>query len=199
MFHLSERLSSRAAGPRGARTYLKRAGLFGAGLVLLWIAIQLTPTGRDEADVYSDDAGTVAASPPAPKRTVPGIVTPGNMVAGLLLAGGIGFAIYLRRRSKSKPGSVPITTLGEVPVGQNQSLRLVECGEEILLLGITSGQINLIRSYPPDRFQTLREKRAAAIEEAGPAENGTHGSHFSEVLRQYAGRYADPQQNGTPW
>lgn len=196
MFRLSERLSSAGAPRSGSKRYLRRAALFAAGLGLLWVALQLVPSEppTPEPSVYSDESGTVAhRQPEAGGRTLR-LLTGGNVAAMLLLAGGVAVAVYLRRRSKDEEPSVPITTLGQAAVGQNQSLRLVECGGEVLLLGVTSGQINLLRTYDDGRFDELRS--ALADEESAPAP-ALKESHFSDVLRQYAGRSTTSQQNGT--
>lgn len=182
MFQLFERLSTPGGARRPARQYLKRAALFGAGLLLLWVALQLLPgqTSPEDMLVYSDDAGTVAAqAETATASQAPSLFTFGNLLAVLLLGGGVVTAIYLRRRATEDVHPNAITTMGECPIGQGQSLRLVECGGEILLLGVASGQINLLRTYDKDRFDT------AVLD---GATNGVPvNPHFADVLRRYAG------------
>ena len=196
MFRFTERLSSGKSGPQESRRYLKRAGLFAAGLALLWVALQLVPSSEapEGPQVYADDSGAVASNRPVtPRRSGSGMFGLGNVAALLLLGGGGAFAFYLHKRAKSGPASTSaIESIGELVIGQNQQLRLVKCGEEVLLLGVTSGQINLLRTYEGDAFTSFEE--VGAVEEARryPAAPAFQSSAFADVLRQYAGRYATP-------
>ena len=161
MFRFTERLSS----PRGAdsKRYLRRAALFAAGLVLLWTAIQLIPTAPSEPPVYSDDSGSVASSEQVrtPYRG-PRLFTFGNLAALLLLGGGGAFAVYMHRRSAQGGGGTShIETIGELPMGQGQQLRLVRCGGEVLLIGATSHEITLLRDFDPDLFDQPAPARLA--------------------------------------
>ncbi|MEX1054614.1 MAG: flagellar biosynthetic protein FliO [Rhodothermales bacterium] len=195
MFRFSERVSS--GKPGESRRYLRRAGLFAGGLLLLWVALQLVPSPEAPADtaVYADDTGAVASNLPLKNAASrPGLISWGNIAALLVLGGGGGIAYYLHRRSKGGPKSPsPIHSLGELAIGQNQQLRLVKCGEEILLLGVTTGQINLLRSYQAEDFaESESEYEVQHI----PVEPSFKNSPFANVLRQYAGRYVSPTRNG---
>lgn len=152
MFRFTERLSS--PGGTDSKRYLKRAALFAAGLVLLWTAIQLIPTTPAEPPVYSDDSGSVASSEQVrPAHRGPRLFTFGNLAALLLLGGGGAFAVYMHRRSsQGGRGTSHIETIGELPMGQGQQLRLVRCGGEVLLIGATSHEITLLRDFDPDLF-----------------------------------------------
>ncbi len=190
MFLLSERLSISGSSRTDARRYLKRALLFGAGLLLLWASLQLLPSQTRVPPVYSDDAGTVAGqADPEPKSGIPDVFSPGNLLAIVLLGGGVALAVHLRRRSKSDNGSTPITPLGDYTIGPNQSLRLIECGNEVLLIGVAAGQITLLRSYPTDRFERPLSDDAAGL--------SSDRSHFSDVLHRYAGDRARIESPGT--
>lgn len=192
MFHLSERLSTSGTSRTEARRYLKRAFLFGAGLLLLWVSLQLLPsrTLPNGPPVYSDDAGTVASrGQQETSSEAPGVFTPGNLLAVLLLCGGVGLAVHLRRRAKSASEPMPITPLGWYSIGPHQSLRLVECGDEVLLLGVTSGQVNLLRSYPSGHFDEMPMKDET---KRPPSE-----SHFADVLHRYVGDRGRIQLPGT--
>ena len=175
---------------------MKRAGLFAAGLALLWVALQLVPSSKvpDGPQVYTDDSGAVASNRPVtPRRSGPNMSGWGNFAALLLLGGGGAFAVYLHKRSKNaRPSSSAIESIGELAIGQNQQLRLIKCGEEVLLLGVTSGQINLLRTYEGDAFASFEETEAAEDVRRYPAAPAFQNTAFADVLRQYAGRYATP-------
>lgn len=266
MFRISERLSS--SGGTNSRRYVKRAVLFAAGLVLLWTALQLFPNAPAEPPVYSDDAGSVAsADRPRSTNQGPRLFTLGNLAAFFLLAGGGAFAYYLHRRSAQPGGATQfIESMGELSIGQGQQLRLVRCGDDVILIGATAHEITLLREFDPAVFDTAadgrhangiahaaetrrpaeldpssRKHRSAEIERSGsdrrPApiahegalvHEGDHSlgtadprhaayhasaqastpprhtsspapgaaSHFADVLRQYAGRYANSSTNG---
>lgn len=200
MFRLFERLSG--AAPVGARPrrYLNRALLFAGGLVLLWLSLQLLParTPPDTHAVYSDASGTVASrtdAGPAPRRS-PRLVTPGSFFAFLILAGGGGFAYYLRRhRSRETPATAFIEPLAEYALAPSQQLRLVRCAGEVLLLGVTAGQITLLKTYPAGAFEVTETDNApatAGVVPPVPASDFAH-SHFADVLRHYAHRYTHAQ------
>lgn len=183
MFHLAERLSTRSSGERRSpRKYLQRAGLFAAGLFLLWVALRLVPsvTNVPEPPVYSDDAGTVAASP---ESGAPPLISPGNIAALLLLAGGVAVAVYLRRRKADEAVHDAITTLGRTEIGQQQQLLLVRCVDEVLLLGVTASQISLLRTYDPASFDERATPTLADAENQMDAQQ----VQFAEVLRQSLG------------
>lgn len=190
MFQLLERLSLSGTPPIEARRYLKRAFLFGAGLLLLWVALQLvpSPSSPPETAVYSDDAGTVAArAEQRPSPRTPRLFTPGTLAALLLLGGGVAVAVHLRRTSTGE-GPNAITPLGEYALGPNQSLRLIECAGEVLLIGVTGGQVNLLRSYAADQFD-LRLPDEAVMR---PTD-----SHFADLLHRFAGQSGRNEQAGT--
>lgn len=191
MFHLSERLSPSGTSRIEARRYLKRAFLFGAGLLLLWVSLQLLPsrTAPEQPPVYSDEAGTVASgTQKTPPSGTLNLFAPGNLVAILLLGGGVALAVHLRRRSRTGDAPTAITPLGEYGIGPNQSLRLVECANEVLLIGVTSGQVTLLRSYTADQFDVDCPEEGA---------KPSMGTHFADVLHRYAGQREPVETNGT--
>lgn len=188
MFHstTSPRPPTRASG---GNPFLKRAGFFAGALVLLWLAFQMLPAVRPGSDPLYTDTGTVAAKPkvmPAPQHSMH-LVRPGYVVALLLLAGGGAFAIYLRRRNGiARPKSSPIQMLGTTQIAPGQQLRLVSCGDEVLLLGVTSSQINLLKSFPADAFKrdprTADGKESNECVQMSTAEN--IGNSFASLLQQ---------------
>ena len=106
----------------------------------------------------------------------------------MLLLGGGGLAWYLRRqRGSDGSPAVPIETLGRLNLAPNQQLRLVRCGGEVLLLGVTAGQITMLKSYDEEAF---RAAAAASNETEGP-EPARHAqlgeATFARLLRQQLG------------
>lgn len=153
--------------------------LFGAGLLLLWVLVQFSPRSAPESSVRSDEAGTVASSPNVPKgeaAAAPSFFSWGNAAALLLLTAGGAFALRLRRQNPGRRSEdALLSTVGELPLSQNQQLRLVACGDDVLLLGITSERITLLKRYPhtdfPDK-DALPDADASALP-------------FANVLRQH--------------
>lgn len=204
MFRIPERLSRPAARP-SSRQLVNRALLFTAGLVLLWIALQLAPrSGPPPSATVETEIGAVAANPERPglrpERT--SWLSAGNLAALLLLVGGVAVALHLRRRAES--GAARATAFFE-PVGSyglapGQELRLVRCGDEVLLLGATNGGITLLKAYPPDAFPELTEETRGAAARGGVQALAPErpGAPFADLLRQYAGRYMNIDQLRQP-
>ncbi|MFN3596104.1 MAG: flagellar biosynthetic protein FliO [Rubricoccaceae bacterium] len=113
------------------------------------------------------DGGRLAHVPTRPARS---LLRPGNVLAVLLLAGGVAWAVYLRRRPDG-PGAEDrppaLTSLAELPLGPGQMLRLVRVGEETLLLGLAQGSVTLLRRYAPGE-SPLPEVPVAAPVPAAP-------------------------------
>ena len=170
-----------AAPERDPRTFLKRAVIFGVGLLLLFAAVSLMP--EPSAEITTDNAGAVAQSPPTSN------FRPGYLLAFLLLAGGAAYAVVLRRKTQVSPTEGPLVTLADIPLTQDQRLRLVRCRDEVLLLGITSGGISVLRSYPAAEFESDGEATLPAVPGA------TVSPAFSDLLRQAAGRYRGTNEN----
>lgn len=182
MFQLLNRLQSPPPPRQAPQHYLKRALFFSGALVLLWVAVQLMPSSEPDvpATFYSEDSGTVAAKA-EPAREERSAFSPGHAAALLLLAGGACFAVYLRR----KPGvagtpDALMHTLGQMQLSPTQELQLVSCGDEVLLLGVGSGQITLLKSFPRDAFP---EDAPATAASRAPALSPS----FARVLQQYTG------------
>ncbi|GIV59795.1 MAG: hypothetical protein KatS3mg043_0884 [Rhodothermaceae bacterium] len=183
-----------------SRRSLIRAALFLAALALLWLAMQLMPAGPPDATrppVYSDASGTVAASPergPASRREV-SVLRPGYVLVLLLLGGGLGLAYYLRRRSPGGAGSaIPLRPLGQLQLAPQQQLRLVACGDDVLLLGVTTGQITLLKTYPRETLEPPGETTPTETPGIAPGEPPP-GRPFAELLETLAQR---PLSSPTP-
>jgi flagellar protein FliO/FliZ len=117
---------------------LHRATLFAAGLLLLWALVPSRPAAPP-----SEPAVAVARGvSPSPFR-------PGYLLALALLGGGAVLAVRLRRQAgASGPGA--LEAVGHLGLGPNGQLRLVRCGDEVLLLGVTPQQVTLLRRYDAD-------------------------------------------------
>ncbi len=205
MFRLNHRAAPTAT-PGRSRHLLRCALLFGGGLVLLWLALQLAPTRRGaEAPMsLSERADPADGLAVRPRPAAPRLFSTGNIVAFVLLAGGIGLVFFLRRRSSE--GGSPVAVLqsvGQMTLAPNQQLRLVRCGDEVLLLGVTTGQITLLKHYDFIEFAEANAKKsngavvAQAAASLSPSSASAEAS-FGTLLRQRAGRFLNVQQTQAP-
>lgn len=168
------RLPSLTAQTRRPLRPWHRAALFGAGLLVLWLALQLAPAAPTPApEVRSADAAErlparseAALAAPAPTSRTVGtrpersLLRPGNVIALLLLAGGGAWAFHLRRRpaeGEAADAEPVLRSLDALTLAPGQSVRLVAVGDEVLLLGLAQGGVSLLRRYdaadapvPPD-------------------------------------------------
>jgi len=203
MFRLNHRAAPTAT-PGRSRHLLRRALLFGGGLVLLWLALQLAPTPppAEAPTTLFERADPADGLVVRPLSATPGLFSVGNIVAFVLLAGGIGLAFFLRRRS-SEGGSpaAALQSMGQMTLAPNQQLRLVRCGDEVLLLGVTTGQITLLKSYGFMEFAEANAKKsngAVVAEAAASPSSASAEASFGTLLRQQAGRFLNAQQTQAP-
>ncbi len=190
MFHRLFSGRTGDAAPPPPATLLKRILFFGAALLLLWLAVSLLPDGsapKTDEPVYAGETGAIARNTAgAPHER--SLFGPGYLVAIVLLAGGAAFAVYLRKQ-RGAPGveSTPIRTLGRVQIAQNQQLRLIACGGEVLLLGVTAQGIGLIRSFPEETFAAASGDGASSLLAPQP--------RFADLLESLSG-ITDGHSNG---
>ena len=195
MFRFPQQAASRTASPERTRHLLRRALLFGAGLALLWVALQLVPQRAPSpvavpiTEASEADDGVAVRSRPASST----LFSAGNITVLVLLLGGAGAAFFLRRRSK-EGGSAAMTlqTLGQMSLAPNQQLRLVRCGDDVLLLGVTSGQITLLKTYDAVAFDEAASEEPAGSLFSEPsarpaAAPASDESAFARLLRQQVG------------
>lgn len=186
------RFLSFSAGSSRQQSLVKGVLVLAGALLLLWLIIWLFP-GSEPPPVTSDEAGTVAVQTDGTSLQV---FTPGRVFVALLLAGGLGWAVYLRRRSGDTLSSpAPMQSIGALSISQDQQLRLVCCQDEVLLLGISPGDITLLRTYPRAAFAERVEAPdgPAALPHDPPiARDGASFAKFTDILRQYTnnGRHA---------
>jgi len=160
---------------------LRRIGLFAAGLLVLFLAVQLMPTAPSA--LPSQEIREAESFRPVPDRGGVRLFSAGNLIAFALLAGGGVFALHLRKQSDGATTASPLRSVGQLHLAQGQQLRLVLCGDDVLLLGVTSGQISLLQRYPADAFD---EATVPAFEDA--AEPAAIPPGFADLLRSHLGR-----------
>lgn len=134
----------------------RRLALYGLCLVgamaILWGAAQIVPQSGPSPKSASPNSAAASAAPDAPQIE---IFTWGNGAAALLLAAGALYALYLHRQRGPASSPSRMRTVGKMPLGQSRHLRLVACGGEVLLLGLTDDDIVLLKAYPNDAFENL--------------------------------------------
>ena len=167
---------------------LDRAPLHRAGLltVLLVVLLVVTQAMRPEAPSASETLGRQDVHAEPERVSAPGGVSAGQVGAVLLLLTGGGLALWLRRRQPAS-GSTPTTALEVLethPLGPNHSLRLVACGDEVLLLDVGAEGARLLRQWPRATFGTASTS-APPLEpvavEAAPSEAAVMEVALSEA------------------
>lgn len=186
------RLFSTQRATASQKQHLVKGGLILVGaLALLWLIIWLLPSSAPPP-VSSDEAGTVAVQPDGSSSSQ--LLTPGRVLVVLLLGGGLGYALYLRRASGDTAAQRTLMQpLGHLPLTQDQQLKLVGCQDEVLLIGVSSDAISLLRVYPRAAFTEDENAAAAAPRPAEPpAPSRSTLSEFADVLHQHThnGRHA---------
>ncbi len=158
-------------------------------LVALWGLVQaaaLVPSaeGAESADGAEREA---PAAPSTSSDAGVDLFTWGNLSALLVLVGGGGYALYMRRRVSSNEESAALRPIGQLALGPSQHLRLVACGEEVLLVGTTEEAVELLKTYSREAF----DESILDAAEGGKAPPGGGGgtpqsAHFADVLKQFA-------------
>lgn len=135
------------------RAPLRRAGV----LTLLLVALLgLTQAIRPEARPASEAFGRQDVHTETERVSAIGKVSTGRVAAFLLLVAGGGAALWLRRRRPASGGTEAsaLEVLETHPLGQGHSLRLVACGDEVLLLDVGAEGARLLRQWPRITFET---------------------------------------------
>lgn len=146
-----------------------------------------------ESEVQSTDSTMVASSSASEGAPRIEIFTWGNMAALLLLGGGGAFALYLRQSGGETTANTLFRPLGQLALGQSQQLRLVACGGEVLLLGVTDDEVTLLKTYPPEAFERPESSDETDSSFPIPAgrSSGASGAFphgFSDVLKRVTQR-----------
>lgn len=159
---LFDRLRQRADALPLDRAPLRRAGVLTLLLIgLLVLGKVFSPTSRMASDRQDVRSPTEEVSAPQSSSAWTG----GRVLALLLLATGGGIAFWLHRRSGGRVASHGSTleVLETHPLGPGQSLRLVACGDEVLLLSVASEGATLLRHWPRKTFDAEPISFASAL------------------------------------
>ncbi|HEX7070203.1 MAG TPA: flagellar biosynthetic protein FliO [Rhodothermales bacterium] len=153
---------------------LRRAALLAAALIVLWGASQFVSAPRSAPPDPASKAPTATARTQEVRRSYAGI-RPGYVAAFLLLAGGAGFAIYLRRKNGGGAAKRDLLhPIGKLQLGPGQSVHLVACGDEVLVLGTTASNVTLLKTMP-----------AATVSSPGAAPETLTASTDAHAPRSY--------------
>ncbi len=182
-----------SAAPREARRPLRRALWLGGGLVALWLAMQFIPTLTPPAPAVAPvatadtpDTGTVAGRD-VTFREERSVFSPGYLVAIALLAGGGVWALRLRRRTASEVLSTStLQSLGTLTLAPGQTLHLVACGGDVLLVGQSATGVTLLATYPRETFVARARVTPLAAHPGAPAPPETVAPSFADLLRARA-------------
>jgi len=177
--------------PTGSWTRrLGRNALYAVGaLVGLWGMVQATALVPSAEGAESSEREAVA-SPPTSSDAGIEVFTWGNLSALLLLLGGGGYALYMRRRVSGDGGGNALQPVGQLALGQGRQLRLVTCGDEVLLLGATEESVELLKTYPRDAFadDVLDPAEGGDVPPGGGPPTPSSPGHFADVMKQFARR-----------
>jgi len=168
--------------------------LMGA-MVAVWVVTQAAAMGPPEpkSESSSADSAMVASSPTSGEAPRVEIFTWGNLAAFLLLAAGGGTALYLHQQRTQTRAPAPFRPLGKMALGSSKHVRLVACGGEVLLLGVTDDEITLLKTYPLDAFEDVKEAEMeegnrSLPEERAAAPPGEWTESFADVLNRFSDR-----------
>lgn len=164
------------------RDSLRRALLLSLLLVMVWTAIAFLPdpelpaepvSGTEQVEHPSSTdaelaAGstevsavtTVPASPATKLGEDTGLISPearslfgpGYLLVLILLGLAGTWALWLKGRSSGVTATSGLSEIGRFRLGPQQQIQLVKCADEVLLLGVSSGSINLLKAYPAATF-----------------------------------------------
>lgn len=157
MFPFKTPVAPTTSASSDRRQLFKRGLTLCAGFLLLWLALNIMPKPGSSSDpvVFSDDAGTVATSASlTPSSEAASWISPGQIIAILLLAALLGGTLYWNKRKAAQQTPVKqLHNLGRIQLGPQQHIHLIECGDEAFLVGATQTQITLIQKLPLTSIQ----------------------------------------------
>ena len=153
-------VSAPPAPPRDPRKPLRRALWLACALVALWLAMQFVPTATPAAPPSpaatapaGADAGTVVHRSTAFRAERQGFPFGYVAAAALLIGGGV-FALKMRQRAagEGRPGPA-LTSMGTLTLAPGQTLHLVACGADVLLVGQSGTGVNVLATYGRADFE----------------------------------------------
>lgn len=193
---MSPSSSDTSSSPSTLRS-LARYGLYLVGaMVVLWVVTRAAAMQSPSSSApQSTDSTMVASSPSTGDASSIDLFTWGNGAALLLLLTGGAYALYLRQQYGGTTGATDLLRpLGQLALGQSNQVRLVECGGEVLLLGVTDDDVTLLKTYSRDAFEDLDAVDASGNVPPSPDKTeempDALPGGFSEVLRQFVERDA---------
>ncbi|MFT4603395.1 MAG: flagellar biogenesis protein FliO [Rhodothermales bacterium] len=77
---------------------------------------------------------------------------PGYMLVLALLGIAGTWALWLKNKKSTDSSAAQLTELGRFKLGPQQQVQLLRCADEVLLLGVANGSINLLKAYPAAEF-----------------------------------------------
>ncbi len=183
-----------ASKPQTAGSQLmKRTIALGAGLLLLWFALNIMPKQPDAAvqpATFTDEAGTTASSSNIVSAESNSSFDLGKITAGLLLASMIVFGFIWHKKTGGKLSPAEsLQVLGKIQLNPNQHIHLVRCGENALLLGATNSQITLLHQVPSKQLENRLESSTIDTKNA-PQYSATtstlmHNPDFGVMLQEH--------------
>ncbi|NNE69662.1 MAG: flagellar biosynthetic protein FliO [Rhodothermales bacterium] len=151
------------------RDSLRRALLLSGLLVIVWTAIAflpdpeppaesatnpvelaVQPATTEAADMESQEAAGTGSTFVLPES--PSLFGPGYLLVLVILGIAGTWALWLKGRRDTDSPSSRLTEIGRFRLGPQQQIQLVRCAEEVLVLGVSNGGINLLKAYPADAF-----------------------------------------------
>lgn len=194
MLPSSSRLRTAGSPPR---RLVRHALYLGGALILLWVMVQVTalvPSASASGQDAETDGHEVTVSSSSTSSSGVDVFTWGNATAMLLLLGGGGYAYYLNRPGPTTTGDAVFRPLGQFALGQSQQLRLVACGDEVLLLGVTDNDVTLLKTYSDEAFDDhptfAEEEKRTSDGTSIPTPTAVSGD-FSDVMSRFV------RQNGS--
>ncbi len=181
-----------------ARKPLRRALWLACGLVALWLVMQFVPrtpaapptaVAVSPAGADASDTGAVAGRGLA-LREERRLFSPGYLVAIAVLVGGGYLAFALRKRGAAT--ALPadkLASLGTLTLAQGQTLHLVACGADVLLVGQSGTGVAVLATYPRADFEArpaVKPLQIASEVVSGPIAEPPVSPSFAEVLRARA-------------
>ena len=165
---------------------MHRVVLFAAGLLVLFLAVQLRPSPEPREAPAREESTSVRPTASQAASNEPRLFTTGNLFALLLLTGGGLFALHLRKQSTVNRQSAALESIGELQLAPGQAVRLVRCGDDTLLLGVTASQVTLLQRYDSERAAAFFPAPAGDELQESTAAQPT--PDFSSLFRQALGR-----------